>query len=117
VNILLLAIAKLFDTTTNLHSSALIVRAIGTRDQLTVSVITRKPALNVILSDSSIIKSTRYNVDDLIRESKTLVKLLSSKGHLFLHGLTCRQVTFDNHKLLNLFELMDSKYAPRILST
>lgn len=75
MNIGLLDIGGLFGTIANIQSPGLVIGAVGARDQLLILTLEREPSLKVVFSRGRIVKSTRYNRNNLVWNSQRLIKL------------------------------------------
>lgn len=69
----------------DLHGTGLVVSAVGAGHQLSVGVVSREPALKVVLADGSVVERAGDDVDDVVGEAQRLVELLGGGDHLLLH--------------------------------
>jgi len=70
VNIGLLGVIFLLGTKTNFKSTRLIISAVGARNEFTEFLESREPSFKIVFLSSSIVKSTRNDVDYMIRDAR-----------------------------------------------
>jgi len=85
VNVSLLRIILLLRAITNFKSTRLVISAVGAGNELTEFLEAREPGFKIVLLSSSVVKSTRNDVDNVIRDVKALVELLRDSEHAFVH--------------------------------
>ena len=77
-----LDIGGLLGTIANIQRSGLVIGAVGARDQLLILALEREPSLKVVFFRGRIVKSTRYDRNNLVWNSQGLIKLLGDRYHL-----------------------------------
>lgn len=103
-----------FSSTPDFKISCLEICTVGARYKLSVCIITWEPGFQIIFFGCSIVQSSGYNVDNLIREFKRSHELFGCSNHLLMH---CPRILWPcQNKLFNFFELMDSENTPSIFS-
>ena len=101
-----------FQRVSRLKTSRLIICAIRARNKLSEGIVAWEPSFQIVLFGCSVVELARDNIDNLIRQTKSLVELFRSLNH-FLE-LVPGLIGFAVNELLNLFELVDAEDTPDV---